>query len=138
MNTNTTQLLTTKTIRIAVPVQNERLHDHFGGCREFALVDVDPTERVVLGVTNVPAPPHQPGLFPRWLRQLGVHAVIAGGMGRRALELCARHHITVHAGPPGTRIEILAAAFLSGQLERSPEACAHHGHHHDHELPAES
>jgi predicted Fe-Mo cluster-binding NifX family protein len=67
------------------------------------------------------------------VRQLGVNTVVAGGIGQRAIELFTRHNVAVRAGEPGTRVEIIAAAFLSGQLERAPEACAHHGHHHDHE-----
>jgi predicted Fe-Mo cluster-binding NifX family protein len=120
-------------IRLAIPVADGRLHGHFGGCPEFALVDADPQQRTVLSTTIVPAPPHQPGLLPRWLREQGVNAVIAGGIGRRALDLFAQHGITVRAGQPGTRLEVLAAAFLGGQLNGSPNACEHHGHHHDHE-----
>jgi predicted Fe-Mo cluster-binding NifX family protein len=126
-------MIRTNTIRLAMPVNAGRLHDHFGGSREFALVDLDLIEQTVYATTIVPAPPHQPGLFPRWLCQLGVNTVVAGGIGKRAIELFTRHNITVRAGEPGTRIEIIAAAFLSGQLERAPEPCAHHGHHHDHD-----
>lgn len=126
-------MLCPNTIRLALPVNAGRLHDHFGGSRDFALVDLDLNEQTVYATTIVPAPPHQPGLFPRWLRQLGVNTVVAGGIGKRAIELFTRHNITVRAAEPGTRIEIIAAAFLSGQLERAPEPCAHHGRHHEHE-----
>jgi predicted Fe-Mo cluster-binding NifX family protein len=126
-------MIRTNTLRLALPVTNGRLHAHFGGSREFALVDVDLTAQTVFALTIVPAPPHQPGLFPRWLRQLGVNTVVAGGIGQRAIDLFTRHNITVRAGQPGTPVEVLAAAFLSGRLERAPEPCANHGHHHDHE-----
>jgi predicted Fe-Mo cluster-binding NifX family protein len=124
---------TTNTIRLAIPVAEGRLHGHFGGCPEFALVDADPQHQTVLTTTIVPAPAHQPGLLPRWLREQGVNAVIAGGIGRRALDLFAQHGITVRAGQTGTRIEVLAAAYLGGQLNAAPAGCEHHGHHHDHE-----
>ncbi len=126
-------MLRPNTIRLAMPVADGRLHDHFGGSREFALLDIDLADQTVFATTIVPAPPHQPGLFPRWLRQLGVNTIVAGGIGQRAIDLFARHNITVRAGQPGTRVEVIAAAFLSGQLERAPEPCAHHGHQHDHE-----
>lgn len=133
MTTSTNTSSEQQTIRIAIPVADGRLHGHFGGCPEFALVDTDPQNQTVLATTTVPAPPHQPGLLPLWLREQGVNAVIAGGIGRRALELLAQYGIAVHAGPAGTRVEVLAVAYLSGQLTATPEGCTHHGHHHDHE-----
>jgi len=121
------------TICIALPVADGRLHGHFGGCREFALVEADAASKTVLATRTVPAPPHQPGLFPRWLREQGVTAVIVGGIGRRALDIFAQNGITVRAGTVGEPVEVLAAAYLNGQLTVSPEGCANHGHHHDHE-----
>ncbi|HEY9171983.1 MAG TPA: hypothetical protein VI136_06855 [Verrucomicrobiae bacterium] len=51
-----------------------RLHGHFGGCREFVFVEADPETRTIRATRTVPAPPHQPGLFPLWLRELGINA----------------------------------------------------------------
>lgn len=120
-------------MKIAIPHEQGRLHGHFGGCREFALVQVDPDRKVVVRTETVPAPDHQPGLFPRWLRAQGVHAVIAGGIGRRALDLFAQQGIQVCAGPPGASVEELVARFLNGALTDAPAGCAGHGHHHDHD-----
>ncbi|HHY87057.1 MAG TPA: dinitrogenase iron-molybdenum cofactor biosynthesis protein [Verrucomicrobia bacterium] len=120
-------------MKIAIPIENGRLHGHFGGCREFALVEVDAEQKLALRTETVSAPEHQPGLFPRWLRELGVQVVIAGGIGRRALANFAHHGIVVRAGTANTAIEPLVAAYLSGQLTVTPEGCDHHGHHHDHE-----
>jgi predicted Fe-Mo cluster-binding NifX family protein len=119
-------------MKIAIPHENGRLHGHFGGCREFAVVRVDTAKKAALQTEVLPAPEHQPGAFPRWLREQGVEVVIAGGIGRRALEIFAHHGITVRAGMPHARIEALVAAFLEGQLTGSPEGCTHHGHEHDH------
>lgn len=120
-------------MKIAIPVENDCLHGHFGGCRQFALVEADPESKTVLATRTVPAPAHQPGLFPRWLREQGVTAVIVGGIGRRALEIFAHHGITVRAGWPDARVEVLVAAYLSDQLTTPPDGCEHHGHHHGHE-----
>jgi predicted Fe-Mo cluster-binding NifX family protein len=119
-------------MKIAIPHESGRLHEHFGGCREFALVQVDPDKKVTQHIEVIPAPEHQPGAFPRWLREQGVTTVIVGGIGRRALDIFAQHGITVCAGWPGARVEVLVAAYLGGQLTSSPEGCEHHGHHHDH------
>ena len=121
------------TIRIAIPSADGRLHGHFGGCREFALVDADTQNRVVLATQIIPAPPHKPGLYPRWLREQGVRVVIAGGMGKGCLNNLLVNGVMVLAGEVNARIEVLVAAYLAGQLTRTPEGCKNHGHQHDHE-----
>ena len=123
-------------VTIAIPTTEGRLHEHFGGSAQFALVQADPAQRRILGVRTVNAPPHTPGLFPRWLREQGVEVVIAGGIGKRALALFAELGVTVRGGQAGAAIEELANAYLNGQLLTEPTGCSHHhddtqGHHHD-------
>jgi predicted Fe-Mo cluster-binding NifX family protein len=124
---------------IAIPTTEGRLHEHFGGSTQFSFVQTDPAQRKILGIRIVTAPPHAPGLFPRWLREQGANVVIAGGIGQRALDLFARQGIEVRAGEAGATVESLAAAYLNGQLVNKPEGCAHHHddagehpHHHHH------
>jgi predicted Fe-Mo cluster-binding NifX family protein len=119
-------------MKIAIPVEKGRLHSHFGGSRQFALVQVDLAAKTILGSETLPAPEHQPGVFPRWLQSQGVELVIAGGIGQRALTLFAQQGINVVAGLPDEPVEALVAAYLNGQLTGKPEGCAHHGHDHDH------
>lgn len=119
-------------MRIAIPHENGCLHGHFGGCREFVLVQVDPNQKRILHTKIVPAPEHLPGLFPRWLREQGATVVIVGGIGQRALDIFAHHGIAVCAGRPEARVEALVADYLDGQLTATPDGCEHHGHHHDH------
>ena len=120
-------------MKIAIPVENGRLNSHFGGCRHFALIEVDPNTKGTLRSETLPAPEHQPGAFPRWLREQGVEVVIVGGIGQRALAIFAQHGITVVAGLPDQPVEALVEAYLNGWLTGKPEGCAHQGHdHHDH------
>lgn len=119
-------------MKIAIPHENGRLHGHFGGCREFAVVQVDADKRVTLNTDVLPAPEHKPGAFPRWLREQGVEVVIAGGIGQRALDIFSHHGITVRAGTPGARVEALVASYLSGVLTTPANSCEHYEHHHDH------
>ncbi|MHB1305887.1 MAG: NifB/NifX family molybdenum-iron cluster-binding protein [Limisphaerales bacterium] len=124
-------------MKIAIPVENGCLHGHFGGCREFALVQIDPERKESLRTDVVPAPEHQPGAFPRWLREQGVGLVIAGGIGHRALALFAQHGIEVRAGRPETPVADLVSAWLAGTLTATPDGCDHHGHDHGHHHPPE-
>jgi predicted Fe-Mo cluster-binding NifX family protein len=121
-------------MKIAIPIANGRLNAHFGGSTQFALVDADPTTKTITATQTVTAPPHAPGLFPRWLHSLGVQAIIAGGIGQRALDLFAQQGIEVRAGQPDRSVEELVAAYLNGTLQGTPTGCTHHEHHHgDHE-----
>jgi predicted Fe-Mo cluster-binding NifX family protein len=120
-------------MKIAIPHESGHLHGHFGGCREFALVQVDPEKKVALHTDVLAAPEHKPGAFPRWLREQGVEVVIAGGIGQRALANFAHHGITVRAGMADASLEQLVTAYLNGQLTSTPDGCEHHGHHHHHE-----
>jgi predicted Fe-Mo cluster-binding NifX family protein len=129
---NQNQVTASTTVTIAIPVSDGRLHGHFGGCTHFALVSADREKKTILSTRTVAAPPHAPGFFPRWLHGQGVNAIIAGGIGRRALELFAEQGIEVRAGQPDAPLEELVASFLSGSLTETPEACKNQGHDHDH------
>jgi len=118
-------------MKIAIPVENGRLNSHFGGSRHFALIEVDKNTKTILRSETLPAPEHKPGLFPRWLREQGVHVVIAGGIGQRALALFAQNAIAVRAGQPHAAVESLVAAYFEGQLVETPEGCTHHSDHHE-------
>jgi ATP-binding protein involved in chromosome partitioning len=110
---------------IAIPLEGERLSTHFGHCASFALYDVDEAARVARGKTVVAAPPHEPGLLPRWLHERGANVIIAGGMGQRAQELFAQNGIRVIVGAAPQASDEVVAAYLAGTLEHGANACDH-------------
>ena len=85
---------------IAIPVDGDKLDLHFGHCKEFALIKVDFEKKQILLRENKKAPPHEPGLLPKWLAQLEAKVVIAGGMGQKAKDLFNNHNIKVLVGAP--------------------------------------
>jgi len=87
------------------------------------MFETDRTE--VTGKTLHDAPPHEPGLLPRWLHNLGANVIIAGGMGQRARQLFADHGITVVVGAPDEMPEALASAYLQGTLHSGENTCDH-------------
>ena len=129
---NPKEIPSSPTLTIAIPVADGRLNGHFGGCTHFALVEADVEHKAILSTRTVAAPPHTPCSFPRWLHNQGVGAVIAGGIGRRALDLFAQQGIEVRAGQEGALVQELVASYLKGALTGTPEGCASHGHHHHH------
>lgn len=112
-------------MRIAIPLSNGQMAQHFGHCQRFALVDVEPAAKSITAYSEVEAPPHQPGLLPVWLKERGVNLVIAGGMGGRALSLFAEASIAVITGAAGGAARTLAQQYLDGALETGPNACDH-------------
>jgi len=112
-------------VRIAMPIAEGRLCAHFGHCEAFAILDVDPQAGRVVSKQVIEAPPHQPGLLPRWLAERGVNLVIAGGMGRRAQDLFAAQDIGLIVGAPSDEPEALARAYLEGTLRPGPNLCDH-------------
>ena len=119
-------------LKIAIPVNDNRLHGHFGGSTHFALVEANPETKEIVSTQILEAPEHVPGAFPRWLQQQGVQVVIVGGIGHRALAIFAHHNIAVRTGTPNAPVEELVRAYLNDELAEAPDGCEHHEHHHDH------
>ena len=112
-------------MRFAIPLADGKLATHFGHCASFALVDVDPAEKIILKREDIDAPPHQPGLLPPWLAKRGVNRIIAGGMGQRAKDLFAAQGIQVTVGAPVETPEKLVTDFLAGSSAVGGNACDH-------------
>lgn len=112
-------------MKIAIPVSQGRLSVHFGHSEQFAIVEADEQGESILEMSMHEAPPHEPGMLPRWLHELGADVIIAGGMGQRAQQLFAQNGITVVVGAPGDTPEQLALAYLSGTLQAGENICDH-------------
>jgi ATP-binding protein involved in chromosome partitioning len=111
------------TFRVAVPLANGVLCNHFGHCEEFAVLDVQDGQVGAMEL-HVP-PPHEPGVLPRWLRDLGVNLIIAGGMGQRALSLFVERGIRVITGAPNLEPVVLVQSYMAGSLITGANVCDH-------------
>ncbi len=110
-------------MRIAIPTAQGTLCPHFGHCERFAIVEVEGKE-IVKTEYQTP-PPHEPGVLPAWLHQLGVDVVISGGMGMRAQQLFAQNNIKVVYGAPSLEPEEVARAYVEGTLQTGDNICDH-------------
>jgi predicted Fe-Mo cluster-binding NifX family protein len=110
---------------IAIPTSGGRLSMHFGHCDDFALVETDLASKQILDTTYLSAPPHEPGLLPRWLCERGAEAIIAGGMGHRAQQLFAQNGIKVVMGAPSADPDTLVSAYMNNTLETGKNPCDH-------------
>jgi predicted Fe-Mo cluster-binding NifX family protein len=109
--------------RLAVPLAGDRLTNHFGHCERFAVLDVEGGS--LKSKELLTPPPHEPGVLPRWLSEMGVNLIIAGGMGQRALDLFAQNNIKVITGAPNQTPEELLSQYLEGTLVTGANVCDH-------------
>jgi predicted Fe-Mo cluster-binding NifX family protein len=110
-------------MKFAIPLAEGKLTAHFGHCQEFALVEVEDKE-IKKKETLVP-PPHEPGVLPKWLHDLGTDVIIAGGMGARALDLFAQNNIKVIVGASALTPEELVKQYLNNTLQAGGNVCDH-------------
>jgi predicted Fe-Mo cluster-binding NifX family protein len=116
-------------MRIAVPLHQGKLSEHFGGAESFAFYTVDEANGTVNEQQTGTPPAHERGVFPMWLRHQGATVVLAGGMGPRAAGILAQHGIKVVLGVRGEDPDAVVRSFLDGTLDASGEACQDHGFH---------
>lgn len=112
-------------MRIAIPLSNGVLAQHFGHCERFVLMEVDPSGKSISTTTEVEAPEHQPGLLPRWLKERGVTLVIAGNMGSRARSLFEESSIQILTGVQSGSAQTIADMYLAGTLSTGVNTCSH-------------
>ena len=109
-------------MRIAVAAQDDRgleglVAHHFGRCPYYALVDIEGHTIVDINVLANPYfNKHQPGKVPYYIQDQGAEVMVAGGMGRRAIDLFDRMNIEAYSGAAGTirrAIELVVGGRLT-------------------------
>lgn len=114
---------------VAVPTRDGRFCSHFGGAETFTLFTVDESTGAIVARSAGAPPEHGRGVYPVFLRQQGVHVVLAGGMGQRASGIFAHHGIEVVLGVDGDDPEAMVRQYLACTLASTGELCHDHGHH---------
>jgi predicted Fe-Mo cluster-binding NifX family protein len=112
--------------KIALPLENGVLSQHFGHCQKFAIVEV--VNNQITDIVETTPPEHVPGLYPRWVAKFGVTDVIAGGMGQKAIHLFNEQNINTFVGAPVKTARELVEDFLANKLELTANYCDHKEH----------
>jgi len=122
-------------MRVAISADDNKGLDsvvspHFGRCPYYVLVDLEDREvRQVSAVENPYYGNHQPGQVPAFIEHLGANVMLAGGMGRRAIDLFRQCGIEPVTGASGT-VRHALEQYLGGALQGAApcrESVAH-GH----------
>jgi predicted Fe-Mo cluster-binding NifX family protein len=109
--------------KVAIPVSNGMLDAHFGHCRAFAIFEIE--NKQVVNETIIDAPPHEPGLLPKFLADKGVTDIIAGGMGQRAIQLFKHAGVNVFVGAPKMDAKNLIDGFINKKINFTANYCDH-------------
>jgi ATP-binding protein involved in chromosome partitioning len=109
---------------IAVPMVQGSLSMHFGHCKSFRLFEVDENKNIIKFEDKTP-PPHEPGVFPKWLSEEKASVIITGGMGMHAKQLFEQYGIQVVTGAPAAAPEDVVKAWLLGTLATGANTCDH-------------
>lgn len=112
-------------MRIAIPVVNGSLSLHFGHCQEFVILEVDMENKKVTAEEVHDAPPHQPGLLPKWLADKKANLIIASGMGQRAQDLFIQNNINVIVGAQVKTPREIVEDYLNEKLSTGDNLCDH-------------
>ncbi len=112
-----------KTMKFAVPTEGGKLCAHFGHCEKFAVIETN--DGNVTSETMVEPPVHQPGVYPKFLADQGVHVIIAGGMGQKAQDLFAQNNIQVCMGVMNGSPKTLVESYMQDSLQTGQNLCDH-------------
>ena len=115
-------------MRIAVTYENGQIFQHFGHTAQFKIYDVANGEIVRAEVVDTNGSGH--GALAGFLMQLGVDALICGGIGGGAQMALAEVGIRLFGGVSGDA-DAAVNALIAGTLGYNPDVhCDHHDHEH--------
>ncbi|NJN25233.1 MAG: dinitrogenase iron-molybdenum cofactor biosynthesis protein [Cyclobacteriaceae bacterium] len=117
-------------MKIAIPIKNNQVDDHFGHCSYYAIYHTDEAGNIL--VKEMLKAPEGCGCksnIASTLKELGVNILLAGNMGKGALDMLRSFGIEVVRGCHGLASDVVAD-FLAGKLVDSDIVCDHHHDEH--------
>ena len=112
-------------MKAAISTKNNMVTEHFGHCDYFMVYEIEGNR--IIGKNQIKNPPHQKGLLPKFLKDLGIDVVIAGGIGQMAVSLLEDLGISCFMNHQGLADDVIQR-YLSGNLTSKGEPCSEHHH----------
>ena len=109
-----------KVLKVAISTDGDTVSAHFGRCPCFTIIEFE--DGKVIGREVIDNPGHHPGFLPQFLNKKGVNAIVAGGMGQRAVGLFDEVEIKVVVGVSGEISEVVEKLH-NGTLEGGESLC---------------
>lgn len=110
-------------MRIAVPLDNENIFQHFGHSEQFKIYDTEYGKVVAVNIIRAENGGH--GALAALLGDQGADVLICGGIGEGAQNALEEQGIAIFPGITGSADEAVEA-YLNGELEEGGANCDHH------------
>ena len=107
-------------MKIAISTDGDFVSAHFGRCPSFTILEIEGNK--VISKETIDNPGHNPGFLPQFLGERGVGAIVAGGMGQRAVGLFDEVKIQVVVGVSG-KLDQVITKLQNGTLEGGETLC---------------
>jgi predicted Fe-Mo cluster-binding NifX family protein len=117
-------------MKIAVTYANGQVFQHFGHTEQFKVYDVDMESRTVKSAEVFSAVGSGHGALSDFLKNLGVEALICGGIGGGARTALKDAGIILYPGVLGDADQSVSA-LLNETLNYNPYTVCQHHHHED-------
>lgn len=132
-------------MKFAISTEGNRVSAHFGRAPIFTFITIEDGD--VVSKEELSNPGHTVGSIPQFVNQQGADCMIAGGMGKRAVQFFNQYGIDVITGVQGSIDEVIEK-IKNNELEGGESLCApgagkghgvekihteaddEHGHHH--------
>ncbi|MFO7795217.1 MAG: NifB/NifX family molybdenum-iron cluster-binding protein [Promethearchaeati archaeon] len=108
-------------MKFAISTEGNRVSAHFGRAPLFTFVTIE--EGDVVEKEALSNPGHTVGSIPQFVNEHGANCMIAGGMGRRAVQFFEQYGINVITGIQGTIDEVIEK-IKNNTLEGGESLCA--------------
>jgi len=113
-------------MKVALSTKNNMITQHFGHCDYFVVYDIEDNE--IKGSSLIKNPPHQKGYLPKFLKEQNIDVVIAGGIGKMAVNMLKDQGIECYMNIEGDADTVIQK-YLNKSLENKGEPCTDHQHH---------
>jgi len=108
-------------MKIAISTDGQYVSSHFGRCPQFTILEIKDNKLVSKEIIDNPG--HHPGYLPKYLNEIGVSCIVAGGMGMRAKALFKEAEIEPVLGAEG-KIDDAVDKILNGTLRGGENICS--------------
>jgi len=109
--------------RIAIPLTGGVLSLHFGHCEVFYFANVE--DGIIKDEEMITPPVHEPGLYPKWIKEQGANLVITGGIGQKAKTLFAENKVDLFIGTQKIVPKEIIKEYIAGTLIEGNNSCDH-------------
>jgi predicted Fe-Mo cluster-binding NifX family protein len=117
-------------MKVAVTYENGEVFQHFGHTEQFKIYTIEDKKAIDQKIVNTMGSGH--GALATFLQDMGIEALICGGIGQGARSALDSAKIAIYPGVSGNADEVVEA-FLKDRLQFNPDTVCEHHHDENHE-----